>query len=181
MVLLLIILFLPSGGLVSYVMLTEAWGNFHTVMEGFIYRSGQLTSVDLTYTIDRYRIRSILNLRGKNMGSRWYQEETYVANSHGVVHYDYGISANRELEDLDIRNILAILRTGPKPLLIHCKTGSDRTGLVAALYLHDLEGVDAQTASQQLSIMYGHFPYFWNSTAAMDRTFWRYVAHSRQP
>lgn len=171
---------LPAGGLVSYVLFTEVHGNFHPVSESRLYRSGQLTGTLLAQVIEQYHIRSILNLRGKNAGSRWYQEETQVAAARDVVHYDYGISANRELDDPDIRDILVVIRLAPKPLLIHCKSGSDRTGLIAALYLFDIEGVDSQTASQELSILYGHFPYFWNSTGAMDRTFWRYVAHRRR-
>jgi protein tyrosine/serine phosphatase len=99
------------------------------------------------------------------------------ARQDGVLYYDYGISANHEVDDTDIRKILAVIRAAPKPLLIHCKAGSDRTGHIAALYLHGIEGVDAQKASREL---YGHFPYLWSNADAMDRTFWRYVAHHRQ-
>ena len=35
--------------------------------------------------------------------------------------------------------ILATLDHAPKPVLIHCKNGADRTGLVGALYLYGLE------------------------------------------
>jgi protein tyrosine/serine phosphatase len=47
---------------------------------------------------------------------------------------------------------LAMLRQAPKPLWIHCPSGADRTGLVAALYLFAIEGQRAQAAAQQLSL-----------------------------
>ena len=53
--------------------------------------------------------------------------------------------------------MIALMQTLPKPLLIHCKQGSDRTGLLAALYLASIKGVDVDTADDELSIAYGHF------------------------
>ena len=54
--------------------------------------------------------------------------------------------------------LLAALREMPKPLVIHCKSGSDRTGLAAAIYLHALRGVPLAQARRQLSWRYVHNP-----------------------
>jgi len=37
------------------------------------------------------------------------------------------------------------------------------------------QGADASVASQALSLRFGHFPYFWNKTVAMDESFKLYV------
>lgn len=178
---LLIVLIGCGATPLSYFGYLQERGNFHAVSEAVIYRAGQLSEDDLIAHITRYGIRSILNLRGTNHGSDWYETEVQVARRLGVLHYDYGISANHEVNDGDINNILDLLGNAPKPILIHCKSGADRTSLVAALYLYRIEGKSPDEASKQFSIFYGHFPYFWNSTAAMDRTFWRYVtAHPPQ-
>ena len=105
----------------------------------------------------------------------WYREEILGAESLGLRQYDYGISANRDVPDRDVEGILAILREAPKPILIHCKSGADRTSLVAALYLYRIECRSRDEAERQLSVRYGHFPFFWNSTIAMDRAFQRYA------
>lgn len=172
----LIILLLGNGLLpLSYCAYVYEQGNFHAVSEDRVYRSRQLDEDELGDYIRTYKIRSVLNLRGENPGSHWYQGEIRVTQQLGVIHYDYGISSSRELGDPAIDHILGILRTAPKPILIHCQFGSDRSSLVAALYLYSIEGRTIEEASRQFSIRYGHFPYFGNSTEAMDRTFWRYV------
>jgi protein tyrosine/serine phosphatase len=80
-----------------------------------------------------------------------------------------------------MEQILAIMEQAPKPILIHCKSGSDRTGLVGALYLYGEEGRSAQAADHQLALLYGHIPYFvWGGSAAMDHSFWRFVKNHSQ-
>jgi len=150
-------------------------GNFHVISEGKAYRSRQLDRDELTRYVHEYAIKSVLNLRGRNPGAVWYREEIQGAESLELRHYDYGISANRDVPDHDVERILAILREAPKPILIHCKSGADRTSLVAALYLYRIECRSRDEAERQLSLRYGHFPFFWNSTIAMDRTFQRYA------
>jgi protein tyrosine/serine phosphatase len=172
---LILLLVGPGIVLASYVGYIQEQGNFHTVAEERVYRSRQLDREELIHYIKTYQIKSILNLRGMNKGSEWYQDEIRVTQELGVKHHDYGISANRDVSDEDLNAILGIIRAAPKPLLIHCKSGTDRTSLIAALYLYSFEGRSPDDASGQLSILHGHFPFFGNSTAAMDRTFWRYV------
>jgi protein tyrosine/serine phosphatase len=42
------------------------------------------------------------------------------------------------------------------PVLVHCKSGADRSGFVAAVYLMAVEGRSPEDASAQLSARYGH-------------------------
>jgi protein tyrosine/serine phosphatase len=74
-----------------------------------------------------------------------------------------------------IARILDIVRRAPKPLLIHCMSGADRAGLVAALYDYAIAGESADKADGQLSLAYGHFPYLTSRTGAMDASFWAFV------
>jgi protein tyrosine/serine phosphatase len=53
----------------------------------------------------------------------------------GVTHYDVKLSAFREVDSGTLETILAIMRQAPKPLLLHCKSGADRSGLIASLYV----------------------------------------------
>lgn len=158
----------------------QGLGNFHEVSAGQVYRSRQLSEKEMAYYVKRYRIKSILNLRGSNQAAAWYQEELNVASRLGVRHYDYGISANHEVDSLTIEKIVSVLHAAPKPVLIHCHFGADRTGLVAAVYLYAMEGRTFQQASEQLSVFYGHFPYLWSRSGAMDRSFLHYIRHHPQ-
>jgi protein tyrosine/serine phosphatase len=79
------------------------------------------------------------------------------------------------VSDEELTAIVNVMRKTPKPVLIHCRSGADRAGLVAALYQYVIARKTAEEASNQLSILYGHFPFLGNSTVMMDRSFWRYV------
>jgi len=176
----LLLLALSLGGFVGHLI---ARHNFHIVSAGRIYRSAQMSAEGFTRVIQEESIKSIINLRGENADQDWYQEETSTAQRLGVQHYDFALSAGHEVNDEEIDRILETINRAPKPMLIHCKSGSDRTGLVGALYLYSLEGQSAESADRELTIFYGHVPYlFWRDTVAMDRSFWRYVrSHGQQP
>ncbi len=180
-------LFVLVAGLAvgGHVLNIVAHHNFHTVSAGLLYRSAQMDAASLERTVREHGIKTIINLRGCPAGESWYRDETNTARELGVQHYDFGLSASREVRDDEMDQILATIRTAPKPVLIHCKSGADRTGLVSALYLYGVEGHPARSADRQLNPFYGHLPFlFWRGSAAMDRSYWRYVqnhSHPRQP
>lgn len=175
---LLLVLCLALGGPVLFLVANH---NFHVVSNGIVYRSGQMSAKALDHVIRAHGIKSILNLRGA-WNDGWYAAEIKTAQSLGVQHYDFALSASRELTDEEMDRILAMIKAAPKPLLIHCKSGSDRTGLAGALYLYEVEGQSAHSAGRQLTFLYGHVPYlFWNPTAAMDRSYWRFVRNHPKP
>jgi undecaprenyl-diphosphatase len=73
---------------------------------------------------------------------------------------------------------LAAVRQAPKPILIHCNGGADRTALISAIYLYEIEGRTAAESSRALNPFYGHIPYLhWRYSIAMDRSYWRYVSN----
>jgi protein tyrosine phosphatase (PTP) superfamily phosphohydrolase (DUF442 family) len=156
-------------------------GNFHAVSAGVLYRSAQPDKAELAWAAREHGIKSVLNLRGANPGAPWYDEEVAAARTLGLAHFDYGISAHRVVTGQQIAEILDIVRQAPKPLLVHCKSGSDRTGLVAALYRYALASASAEEADQELSLLYGHFPYFTSRSVAMDDSFWAFVRDAPLP
>jgi protein tyrosine/serine phosphatase len=150
-------------------------GNIHVVEPGQLVRSGQLSKAGFARVIRHDGIRAIVNLRGAHGGAPWYEDELAVSDSLGVAHYDYGLSAERPVTRTQIDSILALLRAVPKPVLIHCQGGADRSGLVAALYEAEIVGRTPAVADRQLALRYGHFPYLGSRTVAMDRSFWAYL------
>jgi protein tyrosine phosphatase (PTP) superfamily phosphohydrolase (DUF442 family) len=166
---------LTAGSIGAYWGVVQYLGNFHTVKEGAFYRSAQLAKDELQIAIRNHGIKGILNLRGAHPGEPWYDDEVTVSKALGVAHYDYALSAYRIVTNKQITDLLGIIRHAPKPLLVHCKSGADRTGLVSALYRFAIEGKSAAEADAQLSVVYGHFPYLTSRTSAMDNTFWAFV------
>lgn len=151
------------------------WGNVHTLEPGVVYRSAQLTPMRLKQVINEYGIKSVLNLRGKSK-SDWYQDEVRACHELGVVHNSWKISALRAVPPNEISAILHTIKSMPKPILIHCQGGADRTGLICAAWKFVKTKGSVKEAREQLSPIYGHIPWFGNETIAMDKSFDRFVA-----
>ncbi len=68
---------------------------------------------------------------------------------------DAPFSSRRAPSREQILALTEALRTAPEPILIHCKSGADRAGFAAALFLV-LEGASVSHAVRQLSLRHGH-------------------------
>lgn len=145
--------------------------NFHTVVAGELYRSAQPSPGDIARYKAQYGVATILNLRGPNPGKPWYDDEIAAAGKLGVQVIDIPLSASRELSPEEIERVIAAMRSAPKPLLIHCKAGADRSGLASALYLASIAQAGEEKAEGQLSLRYGHIPVPFLPAYAMDETF----------
>lgn len=154
----------------GYVLLT---GNIHEVEPGVLYRSAQLAPERLDLLIQAHHIRTVLNLRGTFPGTPWYETEVATVRDAGAEIISLPMSANSQPDAALLASLLYALRTAPRPILVHCNAGADRTGLAVALFELLEEGKPPREADDQLSFRYGHFPWLTSRTGAMDRTFWQ--------
>lgn len=132
-------------------------GNFGVVEDGLVYRSAQ-PSDSLTRLIQEKKIATILNLRGGSDADPWYAAEVAATRQLGVDFYDLPLVATVRPSRKQLLTVLDVLDRCKYPLLIHCKSGSDRTGLVSGLYLMSRQGVDPIRAEDAFSLYYGHVP-----------------------
>jgi protein tyrosine/serine phosphatase len=165
---LLFLLLLWAG----YSLYMNEQGNFHTITRGEAYRSAQLDTDEWEYYIRKYDIKSIVNLRGKNPEAPWYKEEMKISAEHHIEHFDIPLSATREPALKYINELVAIFRTAPRPVLIHCLAGADRSGLAAAIWKLKIDRESRVEADRQLSLLYGHLPI--GPDTAMDSFFQKY-------
>lgn len=156
----------------------QATGNVHVVEPGALYRSAQPNGSELKSLLHEYSIRTVINLRGANQGTAWYDDEIAASDNPGVKHIDIAMSARVEPSPETANTLIGALRDAPRPILVHCKDGADRTGLAAALYEFLVAKKPADDAAKQLSFWYGHFPWLGSQTVAMDQSFERIVAKS---
>ncbi|MDB5556503.1 MAG: tyrosine phosphatase family protein [Rhizobium sp.] len=147
----------PIVAVSSYLGIQYLRGNVHEVDPGQLYRSGQLNASQIRDVTKRYGIRSIVNLRGASPKAKWYQDELAEAKALGLTHVDFKMLATRQLPLERAAALEAALRDVPKPVLIHCEGGSDRSGLASAIFMHRIRGMDIEKAEGQISLYYGHF------------------------
>lgn len=146
------------------------FGNIHSVVDGEFYRSAQLTPEQIAEVAKQKGIKSIINLRGDNTGSPWYDDEVRASKENNIAHLNFRMKSSRDLTDAQVVELLALMKDAPKPVLVHCAAGADRSGLAAALYRLKVKGESEAAASSELSLRYGHMPFYVNSSAAMGRT-----------
>jgi protein tyrosine phosphatase (PTP) superfamily phosphohydrolase (DUF442 family) len=149
---------------------------FRIVEKNEFYRAAQLRIDEWREVNEAYPIASVINLRGSNNDTRWYATELAFTRDKGIVHYNLALSANKQPDLQKMEKLVNMMKQAPKPLLVHCQQGADRTGLASALYQYAIEGETADEAKSQLSFWYGHFPWLTSRTGAMDRAFDAYVA-----
>jgi protein tyrosine/serine phosphatase len=164
-----------AGGFAAFV-LAFLWfigaigGNFREVDPGRFYRSAQLTGGNLRGALAAGHIKSVINLRGGKPGDREYDDEIAMCGTLGIQHVDVPLSAVHLPPPDKMIALLAALDRLPRPVLVHCRGGSDRSGLVSALYLNVYRAVPLdQAVSEELTWRYGHFGF--TQSGAMDRFF----------
>ncbi len=158
----------------------EGDGNVHVVAPGVAIRSAEPSGQRLIEMKQRFGLRSVVNLRGKNDGQPWYEDEVRASRLLGLQHVDVALSAQHELSPAQVDAVLALIEQAPKPVLIHCNGGSDRTGLISAAWLY-AHGSTKDAADAQLALRYGHFPWLGSKSSAMDRSLEAFEARGPHP
>jgi protein tyrosine phosphatase (PTP) superfamily phosphohydrolase (DUF442 family) len=152
------------------IVVEKARENFRTVIPGLIYRSGQLSDSTLRARISACHLRSVINLRGKNADARWWRHEAKICAARGVHHYDFSTDSICPPNPDELAELIPLLTSCEKPVLIHCQSGIDRTGVVSAicLFLFKPETTPA-SAQAQLGLSYGHL--WWRDSTKHHRAF----------
>jgi hypothetical protein len=144
--------------------------NFRMVLPGLVYRSGQLGAGNLRNCILRHKLRAVVNLRGANVEAAWYQDERAMALQCGASFYDLAIDSGYPPNPEELEELVTLLTTCEKPLLVHCNSGVERSGIVAAICILTLDPDGSlDKARQQLGLVYGQLP--WRASAVRHQAF----------
>lgn len=127
--------------------------NFHQVAPG-VFRSAQ----PAPHHVRRFRragVKTVVNLRGgRDIAAYALEREACIRE--GIAFEELRLRS-REAPDVDtIEQVAALLERVEYPILVHCKSGADRAGLMSALTVILREGGSAREARRQLSPWYGH-------------------------
>ncbi len=140
---------------IDHAIFRLGWTNFAAVEPGVLYRSNHPLPYHLVRFTRKAELKTLINLRGpaKN-GSDALSRE--MAERLSLDFIDMALESRGAPQRDRILRLAEIYRIMKKPALIHCKSGADRAGLAAALYIL-ITGGSTRTAKRQLSLRYGHF------------------------
>jgi protein tyrosine/serine phosphatase len=128
--------------------------HFGVVEEGALYRCGQPTPAELARLIDRYRLRTIVSLRGARAADDpdgWEQAEREVCLGKGIEFVALPCNHKNPPTEEQVRQFLELARDrARRPMLVHCRIGQQRTLLFCALYRVQVQGVAAEAALEEM-------------------------------
>jgi protein tyrosine/serine phosphatase len=145
---------------------------FRVVDDGRLYRSGQMTAAGFRDAIRKHRIRTVINLQSssddKSGGQDWGDPFIPATAVGGAKRKESDIVAEAGARYLQI-DCNSLDKAGPDgypavldevykvfddessyPILVHCKAGLHRTGLVVAAYRMEYQGRSRVEALDEL-------------------------------
>ena len=168
------------------------------VADGKLYRCGQLPAAGFREAFGRYGIRTVVNIREEDrdpllpadwlsqwLGRKGTATEAEVCRAAGVkyVQIDGGvIDCPADGRPAAVDDFLRVCDDPANwPVLIHCKAGRDRTGLMAAIWRMEYEGRTKAEAVAELKA--NGFATFaaTDGNAYLDRLILRYRPGVRNP
>ena len=177
---------------VDHAVFRMIWTNLAEVIPGRWYRANHPTPGRIGRLVARHGIRTIVNLRGsRNCGSDALSRD--AAARLGLDHVYMAFESRGAPHRERILRFHAIWRQVKTPVLMHCKSGADRAGLMSALYSHTKLGQPIEIAAKQLSLRYGHirqadtgildhfFEEYLRFNAATPMPFWNWVDTVYEP
>ncbi|MEA3404241.1 MAG: tyrosine-protein phosphatase [Pseudomonadota bacterium] len=160
---------------VDHEILRVLYRNFYKISDN-AYRSNHPSPLFIKKLHQRYGIKTIISLRRADETGQ-YKLEKEACDKYGITLINHPMSS-RSLPDVDkVLQAKQILKQAEYPILIHCKSGADRAGLMSVFYELFIENKPIEEALKQLSMKYGHFR--WAETGKLDYFFDSFLAFKK--
>ncbi|MBF9041741.1 protein tyrosine phosphatase [Rhodobacterales bacterium HKCCE4037] len=144
-------------------LLRALWTNFYK-LDDQVWRQNHPSPARLAQ-LKAMGAASVLSLRGP--GAVVSRMEAAACAKIGLPFHTVSLRALTLPKRAQLLMLFDAFREMPKPMVIHCKSGSDRTGLASLIYLHAFKGVPLDEARKQLSLRYIHNP--WGKARIVNR------------
>ncbi|MFO1171049.1 MAG: sulfur transferase domain-containing protein [Hyphomicrobiaceae bacterium] len=156
--------------LIDHGIFRMAYLNRHEIAPG-AWRAAQPAPRDLRRAA-REGIRTIVNLRGvRDCGA--YRLEVKTCAATGLKLVDFPVKSRATPEPEVILAAAKLFSEIEYPILMHCKSGADRAGLMSTLYMILKERRPVAESLKQLDWRYGHFRQA--NTGILDHVFESYL------
>ncbi|WP_207764813.1 fused DSP-PTPase phosphatase/NAD kinase-like protein [Hyphococcus luteus] len=156
--------------------LRTVYDNSHEIAPGKMWRTYQPSPKHLERWAEK-GVKTVINLRGpKPTGQLFLEEEACKRLGMRLVNFRV---YSREAPSKEIlHGARALFDEIEYPAIMHCKSGADRAGLMASLFLFFHEDVPLDEALDQLSFKYGHVKA--GKTGVIDAAFDNYMTYAKE-
>jgi protein tyrosine phosphatase (PTP) superfamily phosphohydrolase (DUF442 family) len=155
---------------IDYGIARIVYNNRHRISKD-VWRSAQPAPHHVGW-LARRGIKTVVNLRGEQtFGTRWLEQQACAR--HGVKLIDLKLKSRAPPTRANLLAIKDLLASVEYPILVHCKSGADRAGLMSVIVRHVRDGLPISQAKDQLSLRYGHIRSA--DTGVLDAVFERYL------
>ncbi|HEY0837011.1 MAG TPA: sulfur transferase domain-containing protein [Azospirillum sp.] len=141
-----------------------------------MYRASQVSPSHVRKAAE-LGVKTIINLRGKRDCAS-YILEAEACRRYGVALVDFPVNSRDTPKRETLHAAKRMFETIEYPALMHCKSGADRAGFMAALFMFVHENVPLDEAVKQLHWKYGHFKQA--KTGILDYFFDLYRAYNER-
>ena len=173
----------PSTGITDWAelmlkdhgVLRLAWHNLHQI-DAQMWRSNQPTPGRVEQAA-KIGIKTIINLRGPRNNGGW-KLEAEACKKANITLVDFTARSRAAPDKEMLYGARDLFNSLEKPALMHCKSGADRAGLMAALYVLIYCKKPVAEAMKQLSLRYLHVRQA--KTGMLDSFLEAYAPHEAQ-
>jgi hypothetical protein len=130
--------------------------NFHWVVPREAARSAQAYLGFLGAFLRANGIKALINLRGRHPTWRWWRKEDRICRTLGVAHYDATLNSRYLPTRAMLIALFDAFDAAPRPFLIKCSGGQDRSSFAAALYIVHSKG---WSALEEARVQFSRLPY----------------------
>ena len=176
---LLLIFLIVAVSIGYYIYAFVFWSNLRVVVPQKVFRSAQPSPAQLKKWARLYGIKTVINLRG--YARKATNDEQAAADELGITLVTIRFkSTSLPMRD-SLDKLIKTLETAEQPILIHCRSGVDRTGTASTLAAMAIGKENYDTAKWQAYVPPG--PWKRNSTndfAHISDMFKLYEMHRRE-
>jgi len=140
---------------IDHAVFRLVWDNWAAVEPGVLYRCNHPTPGRLAAATRRFGLQTIVNLRGAQARNGADALAREAADRLGLAIVDVALQSGRAPAKAEVLALIEIYRTMRTPALIYCKSGADRTGFAAGVFVL-ARGGTTMDAMRHLSLRFGH-------------------------
>lgn len=120
-----------------------------------MYRANQPSPEHIGRYARELGLKTMINLRGRSPKG-YYLLEKEACERNGVDLVDFQVFSRDAPTRESVLAARHLFESIAYPALMHCKSGADRAGLMAVLYMHYRQSQPIEQAREQLSFKYLH-------------------------